>query len=167
MTRLACNAYSDLDSLSAYAKKLGSIISNVDGAKDIYIETVTGLPQIVINYNRDAIALYKMNIADVNQVIRTAFAGESAGLIYEDERRYDLVVRLKQDLRNDIKDVQQLLIASPSGLQIPLNQLASVSIKEGPNQIQREDTRRRIIVGFNVRGRDVESLVKEVEKKVG
>ena len=157
----------DLDSLSAYAKKLGSIISNVDGAKDIYIETVTGLPQIVINYNRDAIALYKMNIADVNQVIRTAFAGESAGLIYEDERRYDLVVRLKQDLRNDIKDVQQLLIASPSGLQIPLNQLASVSIKEGPNQIQREDTRRRIIVGFNVRGRDVESLVKEVEKKVG
>ncbi len=157
----------DLDSLSAYAKKLGSIISNVDGAKDIYIETVTGLPQIVINYNQDAIALYKMNIADVNQVIRTAFAGESAGLIYEDERRYDLVVRLKQDLRNDIKDVQQLLIASPSGLQIPLNQLASVSIMEGPNQIQREDTRRRIIVGFNVRGRDVESLVKEVEKKVG
>lgn len=156
----------DLDSLARYAQKLGSVISTVDGAKDVYIESVTGLPQVVITYNRDAMALYQLTVADVNRVVRTAFAGESAGMVYENERRYELVVRLQEALRKDLSDVQQLLIPSPTGLQVPLYQVADVRIKTGPNQIQREDARRRIIVGFNVRGRDVESVVKQLEAKV-
>lgn len=157
----------DLDSLAAYAQELGALVHKVNGAKDIYIETVTGLPQVVINYRREALAHYQLNVADVNRAVRTAFAGESAGLVFEQEKRFDLVVRLDENSRQDLHDVEQLLIASPIGIQIPLYQVASVEIKEGPNQVQRENTRRRIIVGFNVRGRDVKSAVKELEEKVG
>lgn len=156
----------DLDSLSDYANRLGNIIGTVEGARDLYVEVVTGLPQIVVQYNRDAMARYQLSIDDVNRLVRASFAGESAGLIYENERRYDLVVRLKQELRRDIRDVQQLLIPTASGIQVPLYQVASVEIKEGPNQVQREDAKRRIIVGFNVRERDVESVVEELSKKV-
>ncbi|MBI1342556.1 MAG: CusA/CzcA family heavy metal efflux RND transporter [Terrimonas sp.] len=164
---VVCKVFGDdLDSLAAYAKRMGSIIGTVEGAKDVYIESITGLPQVVISYNRDAIAHYQLSIADVNRAVQTAFAGEKAGMIYENERRYDLVVRLREENRESLTDVQQLLIASPLGLQIPLYQVADVQVREGPNQIQREDTRRRVIVGFNVRGRDVESVVKELESKV-
>ena len=156
----------DLDSLSAYARQIGSIASTVEGARDIYVESVTGLPQIVIQYHREAMAHYQLNISDVNRLVRTAFAGESAGIIYENERRYDLVVRLQDTERRDIADVRQLLIATPSGLQVPLYQVASVDIQEGPHQVQRENAQRRIIVGFNVRGRDVESVVDELDQKV-
>lgn len=156
----------ELDILAAYSKKLGDIVHTVEGARDLYVETVTGLPQIVINYNRDAMSHYQLHVADVNRVIRTAFAGERAGLVYENERRFDLVVRLNQQSRKDLSDVQNLLIATPSGTQIPLYQVATVEIKEGPNQIQREDAKRRIVVGFNVRGRDVQSVVNELSKKV-
>lgn len=155
----------DLDSLAVYANKLGSLVNSVDGATDIYIETVTGLPQIEINYNRNALANYQLNIADVNQLVRTAFAGESAGQVYENERRFDLVVRLNESVRGNITDVQELLIPTRNGLQIPLQQVATVKIKEGWNQVQREDAKRRIIVGFNVRGRDVETVVTELEEK--
>ena len=109
---------------------------------------------------------YQLQIADVNRVIRTAFAGESAGLIYENERRFDLVVRLSRQSREDLSDVQNLLIATPMGTQIPLYQVATVEIKEGPNQIEREDAKRRIVVGFNVRGKDVQSIVNELSEKV-
>ena len=156
----------DLDTLAAYSKKLGDVVNTVKGARDLYVETVTGLPQIVISYNRDAMSHYQLQIADVNRVIRTAFAGESAGLIYENERRFDLVVRLSRQSREDLSDVQNLLIATPMGTQIPLYQVATVEIKEGPNQIQREDAKRRIVVGFNVRGKDVQSIVNELSKKV-
>lgn len=157
----------DLDLLSTYANELGALVAGVNGARDIYVETVTGLPQIVINYNRAAMARYQLNIADVNRVIRAAFAGEAAGVIYENERRYDLAVRLDGSFRKDISDVQQLLIATPAGLQIPLYQVADIAVKEGPNQIQRENAHRRIIVGFNVRNRDIESVVNELQDKVG
>lgn len=164
---IVCKIFGDdLDSLAAYAKRVGAIVSSVAGAKDLYVESVTGLPQIVIKYKREAMANYQLNIADVNRLVRTAFAGETAGIIYENEQRYDLVVRLQSAERKDISDVQQLLIATPSGLQVPLYQVASVNIQEGPNQVQRENARRRIIVGFNVRGRDVESVVEELDKKV-
>jgi cobalt-zinc-cadmium resistance protein CzcA len=156
----------DLDSLSAYADKIGRLVGTVKGATDVYIEAVTGLPQIVIRYNRDAMAHYQLNVADINQVVRTAFAGETAGIIYENERRYDLVVRLQDEARKDISDVQQLLVPTPTGLQVPLYQVATIDIKQGPNQVQRENAQRRIIVGFNVRGRDVESVVDELGTKV-
>ncbi|MET0465865.1 MAG: efflux RND transporter permease subunit, partial [Chitinophagaceae bacterium] len=163
---VVCKIFGEnLDSLASYADRMGRLVSTVKGASDIYIEAVTGLPQIVISYNRDAMAHYQLSVADVNLVVRTAFAGESAGLIYENERRYDLVVRLQDESRRDIADVQQLLIPTPSGLQVPLYQVANIEIKEGPNQVQRENAQRRIIVGFNVRGRDVESVVEELNAK--
>ncbi|MDX1936631.1 MAG: CusA/CzcA family heavy metal efflux RND transporter [Flavihumibacter sp.] len=156
----------DLDTLAYYAQQLGSLMGTVKGAKDVYVETVTGIPQVVINYNRQAIALFKLNIEDVNRIVRTAFAGESAGMIYENERRFDLVVRLEETQRKDITNIQQLLVPTPGGVQVPLYQLADVSIKEGPNQIQREDAKRRIAVGFNVRGSDVQTAVKNLQQKV-
>jgi heavy metal efflux system protein len=156
----------DLDTLAAYSKKLGDIIQTVEGAKDLYIESITGLPQIVIKYNREAMALHRLNISDVNRVVRTAYAGERAGSIYENERRFDLVVRVKSEFRKDILDIQNLLITTPSGIALPLYQVATVELKEGPNQIQREDAKRRIVVGFNVRGRDVQTIVGELQQKV-
>ncbi|MEO6135028.1 MAG: CusA/CzcA family heavy metal efflux RND transporter, partial [Ginsengibacter sp.] len=156
----------DLDSLASYAAKLGSIVNTVNGAQDLYIEPVTGLPQIIIDYNRSEIARYHLDIADINRVVNTAFAGQTAGLVYEGERHFDLVIRLAGDKRKDLKDVQNLLIPLPGGLQIPLSQVANVSIKDGPNQIQREDAKRRIVIGFNVRGRDVQSIVHELQEKV-
>ncbi|HEU4575678.1 MAG TPA: CusA/CzcA family heavy metal efflux RND transporter [Chitinophagaceae bacterium] len=156
----------DLDTLAAYSKRLGEVVGTVKGARDLYVETVTGLPQIVIHYNREAMSRYRLNVTDVNQVIRTAFAGESAGLIYENERRFDLVVRLDNQSRKNLDDVKNLLIETPQGMQIPLYEVADVDIKEGPNQIQREDAKRRIMVGFNVRGRDVQTVVNELSKKV-
>ena len=156
----------DLDTLAAYAAKLGAIANSVEGTQDLYIEPVTGLPQVIIDYNRNEIARHGLDIADINRVVNTAFAGLVAGQLYEGERHFDLVVRLDADKRKDLKDVQNLLIPVKGGSQIPLSQVANVSLKDGPNQIQREDAKRRIVVGFNVRGRDVQSIVNELEGKV-
>jgi len=155
----------DLDTLTMYAKKLGEICNSVKGSSGLYIEAVTGMPQIVIHYNRPVIAQYGLNISDINKVVNAAFAGESSGLVYEGEKRFELVVRLTGEKRKDLADVQNLLIPTAQGLQIPLQQVATVEIVEGPNQIQRENAQRRIIVGFNVRGRDVQSMVKELQQK--
>jgi cobalt-zinc-cadmium resistance protein CzcA len=164
---VVCKIFGEnLDTLAAYATKLGGIVSGVEGAKNLYVEPVSGMPQIIINYNRNAIAQYNLNITDINKVVNTAFAGQSTGLLFEGEKRFDVVVRLKGDLKKDLKDVQNLLIPTPMETQIPLSQLADVQIKEGPNQIQREDAKRRIVVGFNVRGRDVQSIVNELQQKV-
>ncbi|PJJ79549.1 CusA/CzcA family heavy metal efflux RND transporter [Mucilaginibacter auburnensis] len=156
----------DLDTLARYAAKLGKIVNTVDGTKNLYVETVSGLPQITINYNRNAIAQYGLNIEDINRVINTALAGQSTGTLFEGEKRFDIVVRISGEQKKDVQDIRNLLIPTPQGTQIPLYQLADVQIKDGPNQIQREDAKRRIIVGFNVRGRDVESIVNELQGKV-
>jgi heavy metal efflux system protein len=156
----------DLDTLARVAKQLGNICNTVEGSSGLYVEAVTGMPQILIRYNRRVIAQYGLNIKEINNIVNTAFAGQSTGLVYEGEKRFDLVVRLGRGQRKDLTDVQNLLIPTPAGEQIPLNQVAKVEITEGPNQIQREDAQRRIIVGFNVRGRDVESMVKELQQKV-
>ncbi len=156
----------DLDSLASYAHKLGKIIGSVKGAQDLYIEPVTGMPQIVIKYNRSVLAQYNVNVVDVNRLVNTAFAGQAAGSLYEGEKRFDLVVRMENKQRSRLEDIQNLLIPTPKGIQIPLSQLAEVAIVDGPNQIQREETKRRIVVGFNVRGRDVQSIVEELQGKV-
>jgi cobalt-zinc-cadmium resistance protein CzcA len=156
----------DLDTLAVNAARLGAIVSKVAGVQDVYVEPVTGMPQVVITYDRAAIAQYQLNIADINRIVNTAFAGQSGGLVFEGEKRFDVVVRLGEQQRQNINDIQNLLIPLPNGTQIPLHQLADVSIKNGPNQIQREDAKRRIVVGFNVRGRDVQSIVQEVQQKV-
>ncbi|MBI4930534.1 MAG: CusA/CzcA family heavy metal efflux RND transporter [Bacteroidetes bacterium] len=164
---VVCKIFGEnLDTLARYGKKLGDISNTVQGARDLYVEAVTGMPQIVIQYNRSAIAQYGLNISDINNVLNTAFAGQSSGLVYEEEKRFDLVVRLSGEQRKNLQDVQNLLIPTPNGTQIPLNAVAKVEITEGPNQIQRQDAQRRIIVGFNVSGRDVQSMVKELQEKV-
>jgi cobalt-zinc-cadmium resistance protein CzcA len=156
----------DLDELTDLSKKIGRIVSSVQGAKDVYLEQATGLPQIVVKINRDKVAQYGLSIGTVNQALNTAFAGQSAGLVYEGERRYDMVVRLSLANRQGINDVKNLYVTAPNGNQVPLEQLAEVSFQIGPNQIQREDTKRRIIVGLNVRGRDIQSVVTEIQQKL-
>ena len=164
---VVCKIFGEnLDTLAFYADKLGQVVTTVSGSQNLFIEPVTGLPQIIIEYNRANIAQYNLNISDINRVVNTAFAGQATGLVYEGEKRFDLVVRLQNNQRKDIEDVKNLLIPTPQGTQIPLYQLATVEIKDGPNQIQREDTKRRIVVGFNVRGRDVQSIVNELQKKL-
>ncbi len=156
----------DLDTLAANAEKLGKIIATVNGAKDLFIETVTGVPQIVISYNREAIARFGANITDINTTIETAYAGSSAGLVFEGDKRYDLVVRLNDQQKQNIDNVGNLMIGLHNGQQVPLNVLAKVALQDGPYQIQREDARRRITVGFNIRNRDVQSIVQELQDKV-
>ena len=156
----------DLEILTDLSQQVAEIVSSVEGSRDLYVEEVSGLPQIVININRDEVAKYGLNIESINNTVNTAFAGQSAGIIYEGERRFDLVVRLASESRQSIEDVRNLFITSPSGEQIPLKQLAAVDFVVGPNQIQREDAKRRIVVGFNVRGRDVASIVEEIQARV-
>jgi len=155
----------DLDTLAAYAHKLGTIVNTVNGARNLYVEPIGGIPQIVIRYKRNMIAQYGLDIATINKVVNTAFAGQVAGMVNEGEKRFDLVVRLSGELKKDVTDVQQLLVPAKKS-QVPLYMLADVVLTEGPNQVQREDAKRRIVVGFNVRGRDVETIVKELQQKV-
>lgn len=165
---VVCKIYGhDLDSLAYYADRLGSVINSVLGAQDLYIEPIVGAPQVVIGYNRANLSRYGISIEEVNRVVNMAFAGQSAGLVYEGERRFDLVVRLDEDQKKDIEQIRNLQIPTPAGIQIPLSQLATIELKSSPNQIQREDTKRRVVVGFNVRGRDVQTIVEELQEKVG
>lgn len=157
----------DLDMLTSYSKKVAGIIGTINGAADLYLENMKGARQILISYDRDALARFGMRIEDINTAVNAAFAGQSAGLVYEGEKRFDLVVRLEKALRTGIEDVQNLYVKAPNGNQIPLSQVASVRFDDAaPTQIQRDDAKRRITVGFNVRGRDVESVVKELQAKV-
>ena len=154
----------DLGVLSQLAGRIGTLIRPVDGVQDLYVEEVTGQPQIQIDFDRDKIAMYCLNIEDVNQVIRTGFAGENVGLVYEGERRFEMVVRLDSMSRRDIDDVKNLYVNTTSGRQIPLRELAAIEYKEGPNQIQRDNAKRRITLGFNVRNRDVQSIVADIQR---
>jgi cobalt-zinc-cadmium resistance protein CzcA len=142
------------------------VVQSVKEATAVQIERTTGLPQITIQYDRARIAGYGMNIEDINHTISTAFAGEAAGVVFENERKFDLVVRLDSASRSSIDDVNNLFLATPDGSQIPLSQVATVSFKEGPAQISREEGKRRIVVGFNVKGRDVSGVVKEIQEKL-
>ena len=163
---IVCKIYGeDLDTLAKYADQLGRIANGIDGAADLYVEPVVGMPQIVIDYNRPSLSQYGLTIEDINRSVNAAFSGQMAGLVYEGEKRFDLVVRMEKENRTDLTDVQNLLISTPSGVQIPLSTVAEVKIVDGPNQIQRENTKRRIVVGFNARGRDVQSLVEELQTK--
>jgi cobalt-zinc-cadmium resistance protein CzcA len=156
----------DINVLTTLSQQVNKLIGDIEGVHDIYLEEVTGLPQIVVNINRDEVAKYGLNIQDINAAINTAFAGQSAGMVFENERRFDLTVRLKGENRQGIEDVRNLYVTSSNGQQIPLRQLADIQLVIGPNQIQREDAKRRIIVGFNVRGRDIATVVEEIQEKI-
>ena len=156
----------DLNTLAQKASEVERIIQNIDGVEDINVEKVTGLSQVQVDYNRDRLAQYGLTVEDVNRVLRSAFAGSQAGVVYDEEKRFGLVVRLDKDYRQSLDDVKNLSVALPGGGQIPFEQVADISIKSGPAQVSREDTKRRITVGFNVRGRDVQSVIKDVSGEI-
>lgn len=156
----------DLEQLSQLANQVAAVAKNVKGAVDLYVEEITGLPQIVIHINRNEMAKYGLSVKTVNEAVNTAFAGWTAGKVYEQERSFDLVVRFDNNNRKSIENVKSIFITTPTGNQVPLTQVADVEIKVGPNQIQREDAKRRVIVGFNVRGRDIAGVVEEIQQKI-
>ncbi|MFZ1705712.1 MAG: CusA/CzcA family heavy metal efflux RND transporter, partial [Saprospiraceae bacterium] len=153
----------DIDLLSGLAEEVVPIIQNVKGVEDARAEQVSGLPQITIRYNKDKLALYGLNVGELNQIIRAGFAGEKAGVVYEGEKRFNLVVRIAKDNRQNIDQLKNLFVPLPSGNQVPLEQVADITYERGAAMISRENGKRRIVIGFNVRGRDVESVVNEIQ----
>ena len=156
----------DINVLSQKAQEISKIIAGTEGIGDMKAEATTGLPQMTIVYNRNKLAQYGLQINTLNQTVQSAFAGGTAGVIFEGEKRFDLVVRLSSENRKDITDIRNLFINLPSGAQIPLKEVADISYKAGPMQISRDNTNRRTYVGVNVRGRDVKSLVTEIKSKL-
>lgn len=156
----------DLDILASKAEEMGSIISTVQGVGDMKVEATSGLPQMTVIYDRSKLAQYGLTVSELNTVVQSAFAGGNAGVIFEGEKRFDLVVRLDLLHRKNIDDLRNLYIYLPSGAQIPLKEVADISYLSGPMQISRDNTNRRTYVGINVRGRDVKSLVEEIQQKL-
>ena len=156
----------DLDVLAEKAQEMAAIIQTVDGAGDVRAEATSGLPQMTVVYNRAKMAQYGVTIDKLNDYVSAAFAGESASVIFEGEKRFEVVIRLAEAYRKDINNLKNLYIDLPSGNQVPLKELADISYKPGPMQISRDNTYRRIYVGVNVRGRDVKSMVEEVQQKL-
>lgn len=155
----------DLAQLAVYARKLGKLCSEVQGAEDVYVEPIEGIEQVLIRINRSNLARYGLTVNDVNTAVYSALAGASAGIVFEKERRFDLVVRMDTTAKPDIAQLQQLPVVLENGTSIPLREVADVIKEIAPNQIQRDEGKRRVIVGFNVRGRDVESIVQDVKEK--
>ena len=156
----------DLDVLKQKADEIVRSVQDVSGAEDVKAEATSGLPQLQIKPDRAAIARYGLNVEDVNTLIESIVAGREAGQVYEGEQRFNLVLRLNEDAGRDINSIKNLLITSPNGSRVPLSQIADVSLIEGAAQITREDTRRRISVELNVRGRDIGSFVAEAQAKI-
>lgn len=154
----------DLDVLSALATRISNLIKDVDGLTDPVVERIQGLPQIQIEYDRNRLAAYGIDISEANRVIETLFAGAKAGVVYEGERAFDVVVRMDQNLKNDINAIRQLRLPTKSGHSVTLEQVASVELKAAPSQVTHDEGERRIYVGFNVRGRDVQSVMNEVQQ---
>ncbi|WMN06148.1 CusA/CzcA family heavy metal efflux RND transporter [Marivirga arenosa] len=156
----------DLDILAKKVQEMAEIIETVPGAGDVNPERTSGLPQMTVRYNRDKIAQYGLDIQKLNEYVSSAFAGGVAGVIFEGEKRFDLVIRFDEAYRQSIEDLQTLYIDLPDGTQVPIKEVADISYVPGPMQISRDDTYRRTYVGVNTRGRDVESVVKDIQAKL-
>lgn len=157
----------DLNVLATKAEEMAKIIKTVKGAADVRAEATEGLPQITVNYQREKLAKYGLSISKLNQYVSAAFAGANAGIIFEGEKRFDLVVRFSSAYRQSMDDLKNLFVDLPNeSSQIPLKELADITYGPGPMQISRDNTYRRVSVGVNVRGRDVESMVEEVQQKL-
>jgi heavy metal efflux system protein len=156
----------NLEVLAEKGEEVEKLLSKVEGVEEINVEQVTGSGQVQINYDRKKIAQYGLNIEDINLLLKTAFAGSSAGVIYDEEKRFDLVVRFDKDFQNDIDFIKSLYVPLPNGNQITLDQVANIEIKTGTAQVSRESAKRRITVSFNVRNRDVQSVIGEIRSKI-
>jgi cobalt-zinc-cadmium resistance protein CzcA len=153
----------DLEILANKAIEIKKAIQNIEGASDVIIEKTEGLPQMAVSYDRSKIARYGLNIADLNEIIALGFAGKTVGNVFEGEKRFDMVIRLDKTNRRDIEDLRNLYISVPNGEQIPLSELANIEYTEGPAKISRDNTNRRIVVGINVRNRDLQSVVLDIQ----
>ncbi|MGB3777927.1 MAG: CusA/CzcA family heavy metal efflux RND transporter [Tunicatimonas sp.] len=156
----------DLDVLTQKAQEVKQLISGVPGATDITVEKVAGLPQMSVKYDRTKLARYGVNVDELNRLISLELAGLTAGSIFEGEKRFDLAIRLQQDFRQDIGNLQNLYVDLPGGGRVPLRELATVAYTQGPAKISRDDTQRRIVVGVNIRDRDMESVVEDVQSLI-
>lgn len=153
----------DTHELYEKAKEAAKYVEQVPGASDVIVEQTMGLPQLVVKYDRGKIARYGINIEELNTIIRTAYAGEASGVVFENERRFDLVVRLNQEKVADL-NLDKLFVRSGEGIQIPVSEVATIDLVNGPLQINRDATKRRIVIGVNVRGADIQQVVQEIQK---
>lgn len=156
----------DLDVLKTKADSVARVLHTVSGAADINVEKVSGLAYLQVEINRDKIARYGINVADVQEVVETAIGGKEASKVYEGQKVFGLAVRFPESARNDVEPIRNILIASPQGALIPLGQLAHVYVTEGPAQISREMAQRRIVIECNVSDRDLGGFVKEAQQKI-
>ena len=152
----------DMEELYAKAKEAARYIEQVPGASDVLVEQAMGLPQLVVNYDRNKIARYGINIEELNTIIRTAYAGEAAGVVFENERRFDLVLRLDNDKVKDL-NLDRLFVRTSENIQLPVSEVASISLVNGPLQINRDATKRRIVIGVNVRNADIQQVVSKIQ----
>ena len=153
----------DLDVLYKKALEIEKAIQNVAGASDIIVEKVAGLPQMSVKYDRAKIAKYGLNIEDLNNILTMGFAGKTAGNVFEGEKQFDLVVRFENQNRRDLESIKTTSVLLPNGSQLPFNEFAEINYTKGPAKISRDDTKRRIVIGVNVRNRDLESVVKDIQ----
>lgn len=156
----------DLDTLKKKAEEISRLAQSVRGAQDLRVERVSGQQYLQIVIDRQAIARHGLNVSDVNDVIETAVGGKSATQIFEGERRFDAVVRLPPNFRNDVEAIGDILVSAANGAQLRLTDIADISVADGPAQISRETAKRRIVVGVNVKDRDLGGFVAELQKKV-
>lgn len=153
----------DTQELFNRAQEAAKYIEQIPGASDVLVEQTMGLPQLVITYHRDKIARYGINIEELNTIVRTAYAGETSGVIFENERRFDLVVRLDQKKVEDL-NLDKLFVRTLEGIQIPVSEVASIDLVSGPLQINRDETKRRIVIGVNVRNADIQQVVNKIQE---
>ncbi|MGZ5052183.1 MAG: efflux RND transporter permease subunit [Methylobacter sp.] len=157
----------DLEQLKATANGIAQIAGGIQGARDIRVERLTGQQYLSITVNREAIARHGINAAQIHDVIETAIGGKTATEIFEGERRFSAMVRLPESFRNSIEAIDALLLTSANGARVPLGDLADIRLNDGPSQISREMGKRRIVVGVNVKDRDLGGFVAELQKAVG
>ncbi|WP_186758110.1 CusA/CzcA family heavy metal efflux RND transporter [Echinicola salinicaeni] len=154
----------DLDILYRKALEVEQAINGVEGASDIIVEKTAGLPQMTVKYDRAKIAKYGLNVADLNDLISIGFAGLPAGMVFEGEKQFDLVLRFDKEKRQSLEDIQTASVQLPNGRSLPLSEFADIDYTTGPAKISRDNTKRRIVIGVNVRNRDLESVVDDVQK---
>jgi cobalt-zinc-cadmium resistance protein CzcA len=153
----------DLEVLADLAQEVQRLITGVPGAADVILEKTEGLPQMSVRYIRSKVAYYGLSVGELNRYLTMAFGGASTGSVFEGERRFDLVVRLLPEYRNDIEHIRNLPVALSNGEQVPLQEVAHIQYTTGPAKISRDDTKRRVVVSVNVRNRDLESVVNDIE----
>lgn len=153
----------DMAELYDKAREAARYVEQVPGASDVLVEQAMGLPQLVVKYNRAKIARYGINIEELNSIIRSAYAGETAGTVFENERRFDLVVRLDQRKVADL-NLDRLFIRTSEGIQIPVSEVATIDLVNGPLQINRDATKRRVVIGVNVRDADIQQVVESIRQ---